>query len=241
MSPPATHQPPHILLGTANWGSPSDPYNTTTTPEQAQRYLDILKHHNLKTIDTSRNYPAGGTPGTSEILIGSANAASQGFRIDSKADNYRPGDLKYENVLSSIDNELSALKTQKLRIQYLHWPDRSVPLEEPLRAINEAYKQGKFETFGISNYAAKEVEQIIAICDREGCIKPTVYQGQYNALCRRGEKQLFPTLRKYGFSFFAWSPAAGGAVNQSSSKLTRKVSCLSADDPRCTSMVLTIP
>ena len=35
---------------------------------------------------------------------------------------------------------------------YLHGPDRSVPYEDTLRAVNECYKEGKFKRFGISNY-----------------------------------------------------------------------------------------
>lgn len=219
----SSRQAPSILFGTGNWGEGGQ----ISTSEQAQSYLDILKHHNLKTIDTSRNYPAGGTPGSAEILLGTVKAASQGFIIDSKADNYAPGDHKYDNILASVDKELSTLQTDKVRIEYIHWPDRTVPLTEPLRAMNEKYKQGKFDRLGISNYSAGEVEQIMEICEKEGYIKPTVFQCQYNALCRRGEKQLFPILRKYGFSIYAWSPAAMGTASKDSSMLARKVSHVS--------------
>ena len=32
-----------------------------------------------------------------------------------------------------------------------------------------------------------------------------VYQGQYNPVTRKGEKDLFPVLRKNGISFFAYT------------------------------------
>ena len=35
---------------------------------------------------------------------------------------------------------------------YLHAPDRTVPYEITLKAVNELYKEGKFKRFGISNY-----------------------------------------------------------------------------------------
>ena len=35
---------------------------------------------------------------------------------------------------------------------YLHAPDRTVPYEVTLKAVNELYKEGKFKRFGISNY-----------------------------------------------------------------------------------------
>jgi aflatoxin B1 aldehyde reductase len=54
------------------------------------------------------------------------------------------------------------------------------------------------------------VAQICEICDRNGYIKPTVYQGVYNALHRAVEEELFPCLRKYGISFYEFNPLAGG-------------------------------
>lgn len=55
-----------------------------------------------------------------------------------------------------------------------------------------------------------EVAQIVEIADRNGWIKPTAYQGVFNALHRGVEPELFPCLRKYGISFYESNPLAGG-------------------------------
>jgi aryl-alcohol dehydrogenase-like predicted oxidoreductase len=57
---------------------------------------------------------------------------------------------------------------------------------------------------GISNYTAKGVEEFLSVCDKNGWTKPTVYQGQYNAVCRKRETELFPLLRKHGIKFYAY-------------------------------------
>ena len=49
-----------------------------------------------------------------------------------------------------------------------------------------------------------------AICEEKGYVKPTVYQGHYNALYRGCEKELLPLLREHGCVFNAYSPLAGG-------------------------------
>lgn len=41
-------------------------------------------------------------------------------------------------------------------------------------------------------------------------VLPTVFQGNYNAISRHIEKDLFPLLRKLNMSFYAYSPIAGG-------------------------------
>ena len=84
---------------------------------------------------------------------------------------------------------------EKVNVFYLHGPDRDTPINETLEACNELYEEGKFTELGISNYAAWEVVDIYYICEQNGWVKPTVYQGMYNLLTRAGEAELFPALR----------------------------------------------
>jgi aflatoxin B1 aldehyde reductase len=68
---------------------------------------------------------------------------------------------------------LKALRRNKVHIFYLHAPDRSVPIEDTLREINDLYHEGYLyafllciapvlsqyfsEEFGLSNYNSWEV------------------------------------------------------------------------------------
>lgn len=109
-----------------------------------------------------------------------------------------------DKILESVETSLKELKVSQTNIYYLHMPDRTTPLEETLEAINEAYKAGKFKKFGVSNFSPDEVEQTLQICKEKGYVKPTVYQGQYNAVVRGFEKGLFPILRENGIAFYAY-------------------------------------
>ena len=51
-----------------------------------------------------------------------------------------------------------------------------------------------------------EVAEIVQICRARGYVQPTVYQGMYNTVHRRVEPELFPCLRKFGLSFYAFNP-----------------------------------
>lgn len=118
---------------------------------------------------------------------------------------YKPEDLR-----AGLKASLEALKTDKLALWYLHGPDRKTPLEDTLRTVNELYKEGNFERFGISNYQSWEVARICDICDHNGWIRPSVYQGLYNVWHRAVEAELFPCLRHYGMSLYCFNPLAGG-------------------------------
>ena len=54
------------------------------------------------------------------------------------------------------------------------------------------------------------VEEWLSIAEQEGLVKPSVYQGQYNLLCRPYETSLFPLLRGHNIHFNGFSPLAGG-------------------------------
>ncbi|KAJ7464753.1 NADP-dependent oxidoreductase domain-containing protein [Mycena galericulata] len=167
--------------------------------------------------------------GTTEQMLAAVGFQERGLKVSTKifptkgrgmgwltADEFShsPADIR-----AGLKQSLAALKTDKLDIFYLHVPDRSVPYEDTLREINKIYTEGTFERFGLSNYMAWEVAQICEICKRNGWVLPTVYQGMYNAQHRGVESELFPCLRAYGISFYAYNPLAGGFLT---SRYTRE-------------------
>ena len=100
-------------------------------------------------------------------------------------------------------------------------PDASTPLDETIAAVDVLFKEGKFKRFGVSNYSAHQVDELVQIADAKGYVKPTAYQGIYNALHRTVEKELFPVLRKHGISFYEFNPLGGGASSSLSLPLSR--------------------
>lgn len=60
-------------------------------------------------------------------------------------------DHSTDGVKRAIEDSFKALGTDKVDLYYLHAPDREVPFEETLAAVNEEYEKGRFERFGISN------------------------------------------------------------------------------------------
>lgn len=85
------------------------------------------------------------------------------------------------------------------------------PIESTLSAVQELHDEGLFEEFGLSNFSAWQVAQAWEIAARHGWIRPSVYQGLYNAITRAVEPELFKCLGNYGIRFHAYNPLAGGA------------------------------
>jgi len=78
--------------------------------------------------------------------------------------------------------------------------------------VNKLYQEGLFEIFGLSNFAAWEVAEVVNICRERGWVQPKIYQGIYNALARGLEPELVPCLQKYGIRLVIYNPLAGGLL-----------------------------
>ena len=55
---------------------------------------------------------------------------------------------------------------------------------------------------GVCNFPPDILKEYLEICDKEGYVKPTIYQGRYNLIARELEA-VFPILREHGISFNA--------------------------------------
>jgi len=200
----------NIVMGAMTFGEPGKEGARVHDISDVEAILDIFRSHGHTEIDTARVYCGG----TSEEYLGKIDLASKGFKIETKLYPAKgiPEPITHdENGLRKhLSESLKALNVDSLEMWYLHAPDRSVPYEETLRVVNDLYKEGLFKKFGISNYAAWEVAELVGICKANGYIQPTVYQGIYNAVHRSVETELLPCLRKFGISFYEFNPLAGG-------------------------------
>jgi aflatoxin B1 aldehyde reductase len=199
--------------------------------DEVTEWLKTLDELDIRVIDTAQLY------GPSEEVIGKAGAASR-FTIDTKT----PGawgpvstkdviielgqgslrKLKADAVGSNTTSHRCACLTvpMQLDVYYIHAPDRRVPWKETLSGLNELHKQGAFKRLGLSNFLGHEVDEIVQAAKDNNFVVPSVYQGNYSAVARRTEDEIFPTLRKHNMAFYAYSPIAGGFLAKSKAALT---------------------
>lgn len=192
--------PPALIFGAGFLGV------NFATPSELQLLLEFLQKNDIKRIDTARRYPAVNS-GRSEQLLGEVKAAEQGFAIDTKikvVGSDASGSLTAAKIKESILESLEALRVDEVNVLHCHTTDLQTPIEETAQAFDEVYKQGKFKKLGLANYTAEQIEIWMSICDENGYVRPSVYQGQYNLLCRRCENDIMPVLKKHGMAFNAY-------------------------------------
>src|SRR6202048_1420629 len=166
-------------------------------------------------IDTCHGYGDG----SCEQMLGDLRAAER-FGI---ATRFLPGNFllpenfrghEPENLKRTFKESLARLQASKVKILYLVMRDSATPIESTLSAVQELHDEGLFEEFGVSNFSAWQVAEASEIAARHGWIRPSVYQGMYNAITRAVELELFKCLGNYGIRFHAYNPLAGGAFSK---------------------------
>lgn len=192
-----------IILGTMTF---SDQVDRETASAMVTQFKDA-GHHQL---DTAYVYNKGLT----ENLLGQLNADHilDNCYLAGKANPGGGLGLTPESVTKQLTTSLDRLGKDSLDLFYLHMPDLDTPIVDTLGAVQQHFEAGKFRHFGLSNYAAWQVAEIVELCRHNGWVEPTVYQGMYNALTRDVERELLPCLANYGIQFYAYNPLAGGML-----------------------------
>jgi aflatoxin B1 aldehyde reductase len=190
------------VLGAMTFGNQVD---QTTADKMVRLFLDSGHTE----IDTAYVY----TNGESETILGKIlkGIDRDSYSIATKAAPRVKG-LRPEALEEQLITSLKRLGLDYVDIFYLHMPDPSTPIELTLKACDKLHKQGKFKNLGLSNYAAWHVAQIKCICEKNSFVQPQVYQGMYNVLTRQVEIELFPCIREYGISFYAYNPLSAGLL-----------------------------
>jgi aflatoxin B1 aldehyde reductase len=192
-----------LILGTMTFG---DQVEQATAEEMLAQFTRRGNHE----IDTAHIYCDGRTENMLGSMISAETRAE--LYIASKVNPWNDGGLQPAEVKRQMSEILQRLGSDNVDLLYLHSPDLETPVEQTLECCFELFQQGRFKHFGLSNFAAWQVAEVVETCRHNGWMQPVVYQGMYNALTRDVEKELFSCLRNYGISFYAYNPLAGGLL-----------------------------
>jgi aflatoxin B1 aldehyde reductase len=186
-------------------------FGPQVTVEDSLQMVSIFLSEGFNEIDTAYVYNSG----DSEKFLGKALRNTNDSRsiIATKVNPRVSGKLDGQSIQKQLHESLFRLQRESVDILYLHFPDPTTSLYETLECCSGLHKQGYFKELGLSNYSASEVLDIWDLCNENGWLTPSVYQGLYNGLSRNVEPELIPLLRKLSMRFYAYNPLAGGILS----------------------------
>jgi aryl-alcohol dehydrogenase-like predicted oxidoreductase len=189
-------------------------FGDRTEAIEAGRIVDSARAAGVNFIDSADAYAKG----ESERITGKLVAGDRAqWVIATKVGNPMgrgPNErgLSRAWLMRAIDASLQRLGTDWVDIYYLHLDDASTPIEETLVAMGEIIAAGKARYFGVSNYRAWRIAQIVELCGKLGVPAPIVSQPYYNAMNRMPEAEILPACANYGLGVVPYSPLARGVL-----------------------------
>ena len=208
---------PVLCMGTMTFGLQTD-------EKESFAILDRALEGGVAFLDTADVYPLGGsleTVGRTEEIIGRW-LAERGQRdsvlIATKCrGRMGPGandeGLSRQHVTRAIDASLRRLGTDHIDLYQTHYFDPDTPIEETLRALDDAVRAGKIRYLGCSNYPAWRLSEALAASERLGLARYESVQPRYNLLYREIESELLPLCRSQGLGVLVYNPLAGGFLS----------------------------
>ena len=178
-------------LGFGTWRLSGD-----TCRSMVGRAFEIGYRH----IDTAQMYD-------NEAEVGAALRASDLPREEVfLTTKISPDDFAKDRFKDSLRQRLDLLRQDHVDLLLLHWPNRTVPIQETMEAMNEAVADGHTRHIGVSNFTVPMVEAAQTVSQAQLATNQVEYH-PYLA-----QDTLLTWMRAKYISLTAYCPLARGKV-----------------------------
>ncbi len=196
-----------LCLGTMMFGD-------QTGETEAAAIVAHAREQGVNYMDTADVY----TQGASEAMLGKLlKGQRHDWVLATKLGNKmsdRPNQGGYSRawMLREVEASLERLQTDHVDILYLHRDYEGVDLEEPLYAIDALLRAGKIRYWGLSNFRAWRIAELVHGARRIGMPGPVVCQPYYNLLNRMPEVEILPACAHHGLGVTPVQPGGAACV-----------------------------
>ena len=205
-----------ICLGCMSFGS-SDWRPWVLDPEEGEEIIERAIELGVNFFDTANMY----SNGESERVLGEALAgrrdehvvATKGyFQMDE--DDPNSGGLSRKAVEQELQNSLDRLGMETVDLYQIHRWDYDTPIEQTLRALDDAVRRGQVRYVGASSTWAHQFADALHASDRLGLERFQTMQNHYNLVYREEEREMLPLCQRENVGVLPWSPLARGYLTR---------------------------
>jgi aryl-alcohol dehydrogenase-like predicted oxidoreductase len=187
---------------------------------EARRVFDAALAAGLDTVDTANGY----SEGRSEELIGEwmkgrrhavTLATKCRFPTLGGTAPMHPNEygLSRQSIIWNCEQSLRRLQTDYIDLYQVHMQDRSVPIEETLRALDDLQRAGKVRYIGCSNYTGYRLVESLWVADERNTARYDGVQLQWSLVARDAEREVVPAALANGLGLLVWSPLGRGFLS----------------------------
>ncbi|MGE6661819.1 aldo/keto reductase [Pseudomonas sp. NPDC077408] len=188
-------------IGGWMWGGADDDRSVTTIRSALERGINL--------IDTAPVYGFG----HSEEVVGKAleGVRDQAVIATKVALDWSEGGPRRNStparIRQEIEDSLRRLRTDRIDLYQVHWPDPLVPIEETAAELEKLRQEGKILAIGVSNYSTEQMDRF-----RKAAPLASV-QPPYNLFERAIEADVLPYARDNGLVVLGYGALCRGLLS----------------------------
>ncbi len=197
-----------LCFGTMSFGGDAD-------EEQSAAMFNATRDAGINFYDCADAY----SKGKAETILGKLMKGTRDeLVIASKCFGNLSGDVNggggnRRHIMQAVEASLKRLGTDRLDILFMHRWDKTVPLEETLRALEQLVADGKVVYLGASNYSAWQVTKGLGISAKNNWPRFDVIQPMYSLVKRQVESEILPLAIEENLGVITYSPVGGGLLS----------------------------
>ena len=204
-----------LCLGCASFGGDRDwTVDSDDATEIIERALDL----GITFFDTANSYSRG----ESEQIVGNALSGYDRDRLvvatkvffEMDEENPNAQGLSRKTIEQELANSLNRLGMDTVDLYQIHRWDDDTPIEETMRALNDAVRRGQVRYIGASSMWAHQFAEALHTSDRLGMERFVTMQNHYNLVYREEEREMLPLCERNGVGAIPWSPLARGFLTR---------------------------
>ncbi len=202
-----------ICLGCMSFGSP-DWRDWVLDEEESLPILERALELGVNFFDTANMY----SHGESERVVGKAldghwEDVMVGTKVYFGLERMSSG-LSRKVIEQELERSLERLGTDTIDLYQTHRWDYNTPIEETLRALDDAVRRGKVRYIGASSMWAHQFADALHKSDELDIERFATMQNHYNAVYREEEREMLPLCEREGVGVVPWSPLARGYLTR---------------------------
>jgi aryl-alcohol dehydrogenase-like predicted oxidoreductase len=116
-------------------------------------------------------------------------------------------DATAERIEADVDASLRRLRTDRIDVELVHWPDPFEPFEDTARVLERLRQGGKIRAIGVYGYAPAEMLRFGRVA------RITAAEQPLNVFERDAERDVLPYCRARGVATLACSPLCRGLLS----------------------------
>mgnify|MGYP000123806986 CR=1 FL=1 len=205
-----------ICLGCMSFGTKGDEWtlDRAESREVIERAIDL----GINFFDTANVY----SDGESEEILGEVISeydrdefviATKGYG-QMREDDPNSGGLSRKAIEQELSSSLSRLGMDTVDLYQIHRWDYDTPIEQTLRALDDAVRRGRVRHLGVSSMWAYQFAEALHTSDRRNLDRFVSMQNLYNLVYREEEREMLPLCDREDIAVMPWSPLGAGFLTR---------------------------